>query len=190
MTSSPAVGKWTGFYAGQSQRPYDDEATYHLGARFLQNCREIEDWGCGFGWFGRTFANYSTAPVLNLDGSASAFVHKVVDLSQHQSRVEGIFLRGVLEHNHDWQPILRNALASFTKKMVLVCFTPFAESSRLLYDYPFADGGTVPVLSLPHAEIVAAIRAAGLIDWREEGLLTATEYGAEHVFYLTRSVSS
>ncbi len=184
--ASPSVGKWTGFYTGQVQRPYDDVATYHRGAQFLKDCRMVEDWGCGFGWFGRVFAEYSSAPVRNLDGSASDFVHQVVDLSEYRSSVEGIFQRGVLEHNWNWQPILRNALESFTRKMVLVCFTPFADSTRLLYDHEFADTGTVPVLSLPYTEILQAIQHSGDLLYQEEVLATATEYGEEHIFYLER----
>lgn len=185
--SSPSIGKWANFYAGQGQRPYDDVTTYHRGAEFLKGCALVEDWGCGFGWFGRTFAEYSISPVRNLDGSASEFVHEVVDLSEYRSSVEGIFQRGVLEHNWYWQPILQNALESFTRRMVLVCFTPFAESTRLIYDHRFADGGTVPTLSLPRVEILHAIYSAGDIMLQEEPLLTATQYGAEHIFYLERA---
>jgi hypothetical protein len=47
------------------------------------------------------------------------------------SHAEGVFLRHVLEHNADgWRDILLNALRSFSRRMVLVVYTPFGDVTR------------------------------------------------------------
>jgi hypothetical protein len=43
---------------------------------------------------------------------------------------DGILLRHVLEHNPGWRRILSGAVESFTKKMVLVIYTPFGDVTR------------------------------------------------------------
>lgn len=185
MSTSP-LGLWNATYASRPQQPYDDPRSYRIGAEFLHDCRSIEDWGCGYGWFGRTFADYSAAQVRGLDGSQSPFADEIIDLRERHSAPEGIFLRGVLEHNHEWPRILRNALESFTRKMVLVCFTPFGPTSRKLYDASMAGGGRVPVFSLSHRELTAVLQSTPGILCRVERRVTQTEYGAEHFFFLEK----
>lgn len=180
------LGKWNATYAGRPQQPYDDPQSYRRGAEFLKDCRQVEDWGCGYGWFGRTLQEHSSTCVRNLDGSRSDFVHEVVDLQNYRSHVEGIFLRGVLEHNYAWPQILSNALHSFTHKMALVCFTPFSHATRNLYDFRFNDGGTVPVLSLSHSELTACLQSVPGIICHVESLASQTEFGIEHIFYLEK----
>ncbi len=185
MATSP-LGLWVEHYATRPQQPYDDPASYLWGAEYLAGCRTVEDWGCGYGWFRRTLRDYSSATCRNLDGSASEFTDAVVDLRVYRSTVEGIFLRGVLEHNHDWQPILRHALASFTHRMMLVCFTPFSGVTENLYNFEFPAGGTVPVLALSHAELTAIIQQEPQLRCEVTRRQTATEFGVEHLFQFER----
>ena len=86
----------------------------------------IEDWGCGLGGF-RAFV--PAGKYRGIDGSHSPFADEVVDLTTYTSEAEGVFIRHVLGHDHAWEAILRNAVASFRRKLVLVLFTPFRGSS-------------------------------------------------------------
>jgi hypothetical protein len=98
-----SAGRWKELHAGvESERPYGDALTYRKGAAFLKGLA-VEDWGCGLGWFRRCF----DGPCKGVDGSPSPFADAVVDLCRYQSSTEGLFMRYVLEHNQDWQGILR-----------------------------------------------------------------------------------
>src|SRR5262249_37489055 len=105
----------------------------------------------------------------------------VADLTRYTSRVEGVLLRHVLEHNHAWKDILDNALRSFTRRMVLVLFTPFSDVTRVI---GFNPAMGVPDISFARADIIR--RFTGLTWTLEENLPTTTQYGVEHVFYLER----
>ena len=94
-------------------------------------CQTVEDWGCGLGWFRR----YISPPreYLGIDGSASPFADIVHDLRTYRSgKPHGILMRHVLEHNHHWKPILDNAIASFTKGLCLILFTPWQVKTSVL----------------------------------------------------------
>jgi hypothetical protein len=87
-------------------------------------------------------------------------------------------MRHVLEHNpFDWRLILDNAVASFTKRMVLVLFTPTADLTILLKD------GDPPDASLSWLDLTA--RFDGLSVGHER-LITGTQYGVENIFYLEK----
>lgn len=99
------LGKWDPWYqAVTGEEPCGDTRTYELGAAYLKECERIEDWGCGRGWFRKYVA---PGRYRGLDGSRTSFVDEIVDLARYRSRVEGIFLRHVLEHDWEWEPILR-----------------------------------------------------------------------------------
>lgn len=133
------VGKWTPRYQaeaarvrrnhGQTEIPrYGRIVSYQLAALFLEDCKEVEDWGCGYG----TFRSYCLSPkYTGIDGSESPGADYVRDLRNYTSDVQGIFLRHVLEHNPTgWRQILLNALQSFSNKMVLAIYTPFGDVTR------------------------------------------------------------
>jgi hypothetical protein len=107
---------------------YGAVASYQLAAIFLEDCHDVEDWGCGFG----TFSRYCLSPhYVGIDGSESPAADAVVDLRTYRSDVEGILVRHVLEHNPTgWRQIFTNAIESFSKKMVLVIYTPFGDVTR------------------------------------------------------------
>ena len=124
--SASSAGKWN--YADVVDRTsYGDSTSYQKGAEFLKGLA-VEDWGCGMGWM----RNFVDGPYVGIDGSKSKFSDKVEDLTKYTSKTEGLFIRHVLEHDWRWEEILHNALSSFTKRMVLVFFTPYADKTQLL----------------------------------------------------------
>lgn len=173
------LGRWNEQYAAAREpAAYGDDTTYRLGAEFLANCPVVEDWGCGLGWLRRFLSPEQT--YRGLDGSHSPFADQIVDLATVRSRPDGLFMRHVLEHNDGWRAILDNALASFERRMALIIFTPLmAEQTRL-----GTCGRTgVPDWALPVAEMRQRL---ALFDTIEQQLATATHYGAENVFFISR----
>lgn len=178
MTASN-LGKWDRWYAGlDEEQPYGLTVTYQLGAEYLAGCAVIEDWGCGKGWFRRCVPRDRYRGV---DGSWSPFADEVVDLVTYRSKVEGVFMRHVLEHNYEWRSILANAVASFTKRLVLVIFTPLGEETA---EIAFAEDPGVPDISFCREDLLE------FFDGLTVGcqtLETATQYGVETIFLVERS---
>jgi len=139
----------------------------------------IEDWGCGPGFFA---ALCRAGQCVGIDGSRTPAASIVADLAHYRSSVDGIFIRHVLEHNYCWREILRNALGSFRRRMVLVLFTPFADE---VTEIGYSKELGVPDLSLVQSEIEQELAAFG-VEWRMESLQTNTQYGVEHIFYIWR----
>jgi hypothetical protein len=108
------------------------------------------------------------------------------DLCEYHSQVEGIFIRDVFEHNYDWQRILDNALASFTKKLCIVLFTPFADRT-IEIAHNKAAGVDVPDLSLARNEIEG--RLVGLKWLLLDNIKTNGGYGSEHIYFIWREES-
>jgi hypothetical protein len=158
---------------------YGDTVTYRMAAAFLADVIEVEDWGCGAGGFKR----FCRARYVGLDGSKTPFADRIVDLCTHTSRVEGIFMRHVLEHNYSWKEILDNAVSSFTKKLCLVLFTPFGPETREIA-HNRARVVDVPDLSFCRADIEG--RFAGLRWELFDNIPTDTGYGVEHVYLVWR----
>jgi len=172
------VGKWNRHYRGLTKETlYGDETTYRLAAEFLDDCDVIEDWGCGSGGF----KNFRTWGYVGVDGSESPFADRLEDLERYRSTVSGIMIRHVLEHNYHWDRVLDNALASFTKKMCLILFTPFSEVTCEIAYHPVVG---VPAISFAKRALVS--RFEGITWCSKEDIPTATEYGIEHIFYLTK----
>lgn len=174
------VGKWTSGHAGHTEPYcYGDSKTYEVGAAWLDGL-SIEDWGCGLGGM-RLFHK---GDYIGIDGSASKFVDVIADLETYRPHPgpEGIFMRHVLEHNENWQVILGNALASFQKRMVLVLFTPFSETTRqIAWNVGYGDG--VPDLSFARNDILDRI-SPYLAS--EASYTTTTQYHFETVFFLEK----
>jgi Glycosyl transferase family 2 len=170
--------KWDAWYRPvDSRQAYVDTITYRLGADFLSSCEVVEDWGCGLGWM----RNFIPAErYVGLDGSASRFADRIVDLETYTSNVDGIFMRHVLEHNYAWEQLLLNALSSFRRRFVLVTFTPHGETTHVL-DYQEDPG--VPNISFAKTDITKHFD--GLV-WRDETYATDTQYGTETIFYVER----
>jgi hypothetical protein len=172
------VGKWEPWFAGLiDPQPFAETPTYALGAAFLADCDQVEDWGCGKGWL-RRFVPATT--YRGIDGSWSPFADEIVDLVTYRSQVDGIFMRHVLEHNYDWSAILANAVASFRRRFALVVFTPFSERTRQI---AFAADPGVPDISFARSDLTGHFSG---LTWRSEDLETASQYGAETIFYVER----
>ena len=182
-------GRWSTLITG-TQRPFGDEVTYHRAAQFLADCEQIEDWGCGFGWFSKIMAGHNDAHVQKLDGTKTEFSDRQVNLCNYRSQSEGILLRHVLEHNHDWRQVLENALHSFQRKLVIVIYTPFTDETHNRNDHEFEDGTTVPVISFRLDDLQDCFAKYPEISVSEERLQTRTEFRDERLFYLEKISST
>lgn len=166
--------KWN--YGTSPQFPYGDETSYKKAMEFLDGPYTIEDWGCGVAW-ARRFVKRGR--YVGIDGSWSMHCDLVTDLRTYRSKVDAILVRHILEHSWGWRQILWNALASFQKKFCLILFTPFGEVTRSI-------GSTkenVPDISFRKEDLLEYLK--GFV-FTEESFQSATQYGLEHIFYVTR----
>lgn len=175
-----SVGAWDDHYRVLTEPfAYGDDVPYRIAAEWVAGCATVEDWGCGGGWLRRFVLE---GVYVGLDGSATPYADHVVDLATWQSKPEGIVMRSVLEHNHDWQPILDNALRSFTKRFFLALFTPLTDETTLLLTEPAYHD--VPVYSFRLTDITDRIPAD--VTWTEETVPTRSFYGAETFIRMSR----
>lgn len=179
MKNESNVGKWDWAYKNQeTPKKYGDETTYLMGWKYLKNCKIIEDWGCGFGYFGTLVPDDR---YVGVDGSYSKFAKKIVDLETYKSTPSGIFMRHVLEHNFEWKKILINALESFQEKMVLIIFTKWGEVTKVIADNPRYN---VPDISFCKDDLLEEISKYKYT--LEENIITGAQYGVEHIFYIEK----
>jgi glycosyltransferase involved in cell wall biosynthesis len=121
---------------------YGIEETYKKAAMFLDD-GSVEDWGCGKG-YAKKFFNSSYKGV---DGTPDG-CDTVVELARYTSNTRGILLRHVLEHNFEWEQVLKNALASAEKVAIIVC-TEFSDQTHLLYIDEFG----IPIFSFKKEDL-------------------------------------
>lgn len=176
------VGKWVDWYRGlEKPWPYGETTSYEIGAAWLADCALTEDWGCGAGWL-RTLI--PPERYRGIDGSASPVCDDVVDLVAYRSRVPGIFMRHVLEHNYEWARVLDNALSSFEERMVLILFTLESETTQEIARTPDMD---VPDIAFRLADITDHFPAD--VTYTVRRIISSTQYGRETIFLLERSGS-
>lgn len=172
------LGLWAAWHHGlDGPEPYGLTETYQLGVDYLADCARVEDWGCGKGWM-RSLIDQDR--YVGVDGSPSAFADVVVDLAEYRSRVPGVFMRHVLEHDYRWREILENAVASFTERLVVVLFTPLVDAT---VEVAFNDDPGVPDLAFSLADITACFEG---LEWSHTTLESSTHYGTETIFYVER----
>ena len=174
-------GVWK--YENVEEFRYGDDTTYQKGLAFLDGHGTIEDWGCGFA-HAKSFIHGSR--YVGVDGS-SPYADKNVDLSAYTSDADCIFIRHVLEHNLHWRRILANALASFRNRMVLIIFTPWSESTRVIRVGDAITSVPVPDISFRKEDITECFKH---FSYREETYQTDTQYKIEHVFFIDRQAST
>lgn len=179
------LGAWRSWYdripPDAQPAPYGASESYRRGADWLDGL-QVEDWGCGTGWL-RTFIPLDR--YHGVDGTASPFADEISDLRTRRSRTPGLFMRHVLEHNHDWQQVLDSAVASFTERMVLVLFTPMSTATGEHPDLFGLGGVQVPVISFAHDDLAA--RFGPGVAWTFEDLHSPqTFFGVERIYYLQR----
>jgi len=177
---------WARWYeripADAQPAPYGASESYRRGADWLADCKLVQDWGAGTGWL-RTFIPLER--YLGIDGTASPFADVVADLRHLRTRTPGLFLRHVLEHNHDWEQVLDATQASFTERMALILFTPMSTETREHPELAGLGGIDVPVISFAHDDLVA--RFAPGVAWTFEDLHSPeTFFGVERIYYLER----
>lgn len=160
---------WAPWYVGlEEQTPYGDTLSYRLANRFLADCAVVEDWGTGKGWF-KTLR----PDAIGIDGTQTPFSDIVSDLRTYTSVADGILLRHVLEHNHDWLQILHNAVSSAQRKLCIILFTPCGPETK---EIAFTEQLGVPDISFRLYDILDAIPNA---DIEVRSLVTGTQYGEE-----------
>jgi polysaccharide pyruvyl transferase WcaK-like protein len=159
---------------------YGDDTSYKKGIAFLDGHGDIEDWGCGFA-HAKTFVEKSR--YIGIDGSAGKFADRIADLRKYTSEADCIFMRHVLEHNYDWRRILANAVASFKRRMVLIIFTPLAETTRQIATSRILTSSPVPDISFRREDLTTFFKQ---YKYAEESLVTNTQYKTEHIFYIEK----
>lgn len=185
------VGKWDRWYDGvtlDEPQTYGDDATYRMGAEFLRGCDPIYDLGCGKGGFWSTLhAMGLNNMVLGVDGSQTPFAGRIVDLTTFADRpAPGVFMRHVLEHNYEWEKILRNAVQLFTGRMVLVLFTPLQPETKQI---AWNEDPGVPDIGFAAADIERLLEDHGL-SYTRGTYRTGTQYGEETVFFVQKAALS
>lgn len=148
------LGAWDTHHGTLTEpHEYGAPGIYQRAAEWMVGCAEVEDWGCGGGAL-RGYLHDSTT-YIGIDGSASPWATLGADLRRYRSRVEGIVMRGVLEHNDEWEPILDNAVASFTRRLAVGIFTPTAPKTVVLRTEP--DYENVPVIAFRQDQLLARL---------------------------------
>lgn len=159
------------------QVPFGDDTTYKMAMNFLSGCDKIEDWGCGTA-YARRFMKEGV--YVGIDGSRHSHVDVHAELAEYRSQTEGLLLRHVLDHNVDWKMILENAMASFTKKMVVVISTPFGEETK-----PIAKNWSeIPDMQFRKEDLTDYWKGLSVT---EEVVKTSSQYGQETVFYIQKA---
>lgn len=180
-TANSMLGKWDPWYKDVKHMTsfrYGNTVTYQKAEDFLRDL-EIEDWGCGT----CAFKRLHKGGYRGIDGSQTPFVDTIADLTSYTSNVDGIMMRHVLEHNYDWKRVLQNALNSFRKKLCLILFTPFADTTReIAHNKKF--GVDAPTLSFAKKDLETLFQG---FNWKlEENIPSSTFYGKEHIYYIER----
>jgi len=128
---------------------YGVEESYKVGMDWLSPCSSVEDWGCGPAYSKK----YRKGAYFGVDGT-TGYCDLVADLREYRSEKPGIFMRHVLEHNHEWRRILENALASFTERMALIFFTPWQDETCVLSVVPNTE---IPLIGFRKQDILTYI---------------------------------
>ena len=159
------VGEWDRIYEKESEaRTMGMVTTYRDAVSFLDLPDvSIEDWGGGKGK-AREFLQVATDyRVVDGSGHLELDAHGIPaqeykDLCWYKSDppVDCILIRHVLEHNEQWRMILSNALESFTRRLVIVTFTPFSTTGQTEIYHNSIHPAWVE-RSLPREEIEEAI---------------------------------
>ena len=157
------------------------DTTFKRGAAYLSRIGQVEDWGCGTAYF-RGYLPAGRYRGIDQDPAADADL--IANLTEHTSAPDGILLRHVLEFDRGWRSILRNALASFRRRMVLVISTPFVRATTAHHRPDATSSRTCLQIHFARGDLVREFR--GLSFRLEENVRTETRSGREHVFYLSK----
>lgn len=178
---STYLDKWGPWYRSDaSLAPYGDTITYLIGAAFLHGI-PVEDWGCGRGWY----KTVHRGPYVGIDGTASEHADVVADLREYRSSTPGLWIRGVIEHNRDWQAVLANCVASATERIAIVVFTPDGHGQQIGY----TEALDVPDIAIPHQAVLDELAGAGFDEVQTYTIPTSSAYREETLFLASRGPS-
>jgi hypothetical protein len=184
------LGVWNDFWTNRDPSEHDSTMVRAVDFLAVPEITSIEDWGCGVCIL-KKYLNPDQV-YIGIDGSDTKYQSLIADLATYKSKVDGIFMKHVLEHNVQWKQILQNMLESFTKRCVLILFTPFShETQSLITAYVHTnDNGEVvqiPDLSFKKEDITDIMDSYKDIKYRCETISSPkTSYRIEHIFYLER----
>jgi 2-polyprenyl-3-methyl-5-hydroxy-6-metoxy-1,4-benzoquinol methylase len=188
------LGVWDDFWTNRSSLEHD--GTIMNAVEFLKapGIKTVEDWGCGVCILKKYLKPDQT--YIGIDGSDTKYQSVIADLTTYKrigDKVDAIFMKHVLEHNVQWEQILRNMLESFTKRCVLILFTPFSQETTCLntaaYVHSNKDGEIVhiPDLSFKKKDLTDIINSYKDISFEYETIASPkTVYQLEHIFYLEK----
>lgn len=189
------LGLWNEFWHGRS--PTEENATMLQTSKYLNEHKSIatvEDWGCGAAIF-RKYLNPTTTYV-GIDGSNTGHQSKIADLCTYTSQVDAVYMQHVLEHNWRWKEMLAHVLESFTKRAVIVIFTPWhegKETEKVIAMNQMTVDISVPDLALSKSALLSilddynASHRSAMISFQVVELVPSkTLYGLEHVLYLEK----
>lgn len=151
---------------------YGTDDTYRAAAAWLAPCATIADWGGGYGYFG---AFVPTARYTVVEGTRHSGADILADLATYRAPSDGILIRHVLDNTPEWPAVLANALAAFRHRMVVITFTPPAETTavvKLKSGWP-----------ITHFNPDDLRRAMGTLLVHDEGMDTSHP---ERLYYLER----
>jgi hypothetical protein len=183
MSDDTMIGRWDHWHTSPEPTPMGLSDAYQLGADFLQPCGTVEDWGCGGRYLSECLRPHQR--YIGVDGSGHP--DRRVDLRAYRSEVDGVFMRAVLEHNYDWWDILQGFLRSFTKRAVLVLFTPWCtKRDHVWEELGYDDDPGCPILSFGPGAILGPCAQVS----RSMGVRVIdspnTAYGSETIITLVR----
>ena len=91
-------------------------------------------------------------------------------------------MRHVLEHNYEWVALLDNAVASFTRRMTLILFTPMAERTGPIgpSNQPWVNA---PNIAFRHEDLVERFANA---RYTVEDVDGGGYYDRERIYYLDK----
>ena len=179
------TGKWDKWYEKLPDSPssfmYGDTVTYKKAADFLSDCVDVEDWGCGGGGF-----LLFRPDAIGVDGSDTKFASKkFINLREYTSDCEAIHIRHVLEHNYAWYEILKNAMLSAERKIVITFFIPLNDTTTHEINHNKRIGVDVPDMSISRSDFMEIVNRYKPYSVVTEKFKTKTVYGEEEIVYIT-----
>lgn len=180
---------WTNFWCNRdpSKEAHDDaNITMKHSISILQNenINDLEDWGCGNCVFKKYCEKLEHIKYIGIDGSNTGYQDKIADLTKYKSDVDCIYIRHILEHNDEYEKILKNGLQSFKKVLILILFTPLLinSNSTQVIDSIELSGHTIPDIAFKENDITDIIEKNNCSYEKIEVSNTKTKYRVETIF--------
>lgn len=200
MAQPSYIGLWNYFWKDMGKRTSTEkDPVAEKALKFINDdlsIRNMEDWGAG----SCISAKYVRADIdyEGIDGADISLdvPYKITkrDLTKYTSSVDAILMKHVLEHNPAWETVLDNVCKSFTKKAVIVLFTPLNEDDKdetIKFTYSAYNDKNelvkVPDLSLSKKKFINVLGKYKDITYTEETVNSDSAYKKDTFFYLSRN---